>query len=129
MAIEVERSRQDFWYVLRADRDLPAEQQTRFRCNHLTALERMRVYDRASWITTDKDGGQTLNSRSFEQAMDLVISHVQAIENFPVGAPAEWPEGRAERLRYLERMADLDVFEVGNAIRDQSSLGATEKNS
>lgn len=129
MAIEVERSRQDFWYVLRADRDLPAEQQTRFRCSHLTAAERMRVYDRASWITTDKDGAQALNSRSFEQALELVVTHVQKIENFPVGAPVEWPEGRAERLQYLERFADLDIFEVGNAIREQGSLGAAEKNS
>lgn len=122
MAKRVKRPAESWWYTLKADEQLPAEEQSRFLLRPLTGAERMRVFDDISDTTRAPDGTVTILQRGFRQARELVLSHVESIENFPAGEAQPWPAKASERERYLEMMDDLDVWEVGNEIREHSRL-------
>jgi hypothetical protein len=91
----------------------------------------MRTWDDGYWSQIEANGRRTLNSRSFQQAHALVISQLLATENFPLDAPKQWPVdgSRSDKEAYLELLDDMDVYEIGNAIRDRSILEEEAKNS
>lgn len=113
-------------YVLLGDRSLPPDQQSVFVLRPLTGAERERVVDEVSQRIYQADGSVRVISRMRTIARELVLSHVESIERFPVGAPKAWPKEPDERQRYLEDMDDDDVFEVGNEIFNRSALGPEE---
>jgi hypothetical protein len=122
MAKTFDRLTESITYVLKADRELPVDQQTRFVLEPLKAVERMRVWDQLT--ITKRVTGEVI-SRSFQQARELVLTHLIAVENFPVGKPKPWPKTPEAREEYLERLDDLDVWEIGNELRERSSIGKT----
>jgi hypothetical protein len=127
----VKRQTESWWYTLHSERGKPKDQQSRFRLKPLTQAERMRVWDDHNWVTVKADGESAVNSRGLQQAHALVISNLLEVENFPLDGPKAWPvEGnRKEKEAYLELLDDMDVFEIGNAIREKSTLEVEAKNS
>lgn len=123
MAKLVKRPAESWRYVLRGDRALPIEQQTVFTLAPLTMAERAQVHDDITRTQTQPDGTRITLGRTRQTGVELVLSHVVAIENFPVGAPEPWPTSAAARARYLERLQDDDVLELGNEIFERSDLG------
>lgn len=124
MARSFKRAAESFPYILKGDRDLPHEQQTRFLCRPLTQAEQLAAEDEVYYLAFDGTGTNVHVSREKRVAHRLAVSHIQAIENFPVGAPKPWPEDLEARERYLEQLNSEDVLEVGNAIFTRSKLGA-----
>lgn len=134
-------------YVPKADRNLPTEEQTTFVLKPLTQLERMEMWDSSSWIEHDEAGRSVIRRRSFELAREVCLSHISEVKNFPAREPLhdpgdastvigygaadhseEWPKDEAQRIKYLEQMDDFVILELGNEIRDHSSLTEPEKN-
>jgi hypothetical protein len=124
MARSVERLTESLTYVLKGDRALPVEQQTRFVLEPLKGPERMRVWDQINAVNKSDDRAEVI-SRSFQQARELVLQHLISVENFPVGKPKPWPKSPAACEEYLERLDDLDIYEIGNELRERSSIGKT----
>ena len=122
MAQRAKRPAEAWWYVLEADRELPQEEQSRFLLRPLTQAERMRVWDDYSVKTRGEDGTIQIADRAFQQAYRLCLTNIAEIENFPAGEPQAWPSKEVARRAYLNTMDDLDVHEVGNEIRERSSL-------
>jgi hypothetical protein len=118
-----------WWYVLLSEREKPQAEQSRFLLKPLSQAERMGVWDDNSWVTIDKEGKRTITPRGFQQAYDLCLSQITQVENFPLDGPQSWPGSPAAREVYLEQLDDMDVFEIGNAVREKSALGAEVKNS
>lgn len=121
-----------WWYVLLSERDKPKEQQSRFLLKPLTQSQRMRVWDDYNWVQVDKDGGRSINSRAFQQAESLMVEQLLETENFPLDGPKPWPNNGSSpeiKRQYLEMLDDMDVFEIGNAIREKSTLEPEIKNS
>jgi hypothetical protein len=127
----VKRQVEAWWYVLLSEREKPKEQQSRFLLKPLTQAERMRVWDDHNWVNVSSDGSSTVSSRGLQQAHALVLTNLLETENFPLDGPRKWPaEGsKTEKLTYLELLDDMDVFEIGNAIREKSTLEPEAKNS
>ena len=122
MAQRAKRPAEAWWYVLTKDRELPREEQSRFLLRPLTQAERMRVWDDFSVRTTGGDGTTQIADRSFQQAYGLALSNIAEVENFPAGEPQAWPSKEAARRQYLNTIDDMDVWELGNEIRERSSL-------
>lgn len=120
-----------WWYVLMSEREKPKEEQSRFLCKPLTQAERMRVWDDHNWVTVDREGQSAVNSRGLQQAHALCVSQIIEVQNFPLEAPRPWPAqgSKAEKEAYLEQLDDMDVFEIGNAVREKSVLEVEAKNS
>jgi hypothetical protein len=127
----VKRQTEAWWYVLVSERAKPKEEQSRFRLKPLTQSERMRVWDDHNWVTVSADGGSQVNSRGLQQAHSLVVANLLEVENFPLDGPKTWPidGSRKDKEAYLELLDDMDVFEIGNAIREKSTLEVEAKNS
>lgn len=103
-------------YITQADRALPKEEQTRFVLSPMPWDERDRARDALSSDVV-----------VHRQARQMALEHIVAVENFPVGAPAPWPTGRAARETYLNTLDDGDVLEIGNEVWARSTLGADEE--
>ena len=112
-------------YILKCDRELPPEQQSRFRLRPLTLAERAAARDNLA-RTHVHDGERTVVSRSRQVAIELTLSNLVSAENFPAGEAMPWPaDGTlAEKRAYLELLGDAAVNELGNEIFDRS-IGAT----
>jgi hypothetical protein len=126
------------------DRALPPEEQTVFILTPLVQGERIKVWDDASWVRQQPGGEQIIMPRTYEQAYRICVDHIADIENFPSkvksiesgvyshppGAPKQYPAAGSvdEKLRYLDQFDDLLILEVGNEIRDKSTLDFTAKN-
>lgn len=125
------RQVESWWYVLLSEREKPKAEQSRFFCRPLRQYERMHVWDDSAWITIDADGKKTVSARGFQQAHELCLTHLVATENFPLDEVKPWPDkgSKEEKEAYLEMLDDMDLFEIGNAIREKSTLGAEVKNS
>lgn len=126
----VARQIEAWWYTLISERSSKPEEQSRFKLAPLTQAERMRVFDDASWVSVDNDGKSTVQPRGFQQARELLLEKLVETENFPLGAPKAWPANgsRSAKEEYLELLDDMDVFEIGNAIRQKSTLEVAAKN-
>jgi hypothetical protein len=129
MARSVSRLAESWTYVLASDQTLKAEEQTVFRLSPMTQAERVAAYDDASRVIIQGDGTQVVAGRERQVALALCLSHIEDVQNFPVGAPKPWPIGTEERARYLEQLHDTDIAELGGEIYDRSTIGRTEKNS
>lgn len=126
------RQTEAWWYVLMSERKNEKADQSRFLLKPLTQAERMRVWDDHNWVTVNPaDGSSAVSSRGLQQAHALVLSNLVEVENFPLDGPKPWPAkgSRAEKETYLEMLDDMDVFEIGNAIREKSVLEPEVKNS
>lgn len=119
MPKRVHRSAESFTYILAADRALPLDQQSRFRFRPLTQAEKLAVLDDLNWVQINADGSRELRPRSMSQARQLVLSNLEAAENFPTDGPVAWPaEGtREQKERYLDMLDEMDVYELGNEVR------------
>ena len=134
MPKKIIRSAESFTVVLGCDRALPPDQQSRFVFRPLTQAEKMAVLDGLNWVHVHTDGSQEIMPRSFRQARELVMAHLEEAHNFPTDGPIPWPAkgSEAERGKYLEMLEEGDLLELGNAVRYQAqpglavALGATE---
>lgn len=120
-----------WWYVLLSERKRPIDQQSRFKMRPLTQSERMSVWDDSSWVHVDKEGNRTISTRAFQQARSLVLSNLIETEKFPLDGPKRWPVDGSldEKSTYLDLLDDMDVFEIGNEVREKSTLEPEVKNS
>ena len=120
-----------WWYVLVSEREKPMNEQSKFLLKPLTQGERMRVWDDSSWVAIAKDGSRSITARGFQQAHEILMSNLVETQNFPLDGVKAWPANGsgADREAYLEMLADLDVFELGDVIRNRSTLGPEVKNS
>ena len=140
----VQKKRESWRYVARLDRNLPIEEQTVFVLTPLLQGERVKVWDNASWVQQGPGGTQVLMPRTYQAAYELCVDHIADIENFPAkvksgetgvyaypdGAPKQYPFGGSadEKLKYLDQFDDLTILEIGNEIRDRSTLDVSAKN-
>jgi hypothetical protein len=124
MAQRKQRMAGSWTYVLTSDRARPVAEQTRFVLRPLTGAERERYMDEMS-IAESENGTVLLHPRTRSATRHVAITHIERIDNFPVGEPAQpWPASAAERETYLEMLDDGAVFEIGNEIYLRSSLGS-----
>lgn len=128
MATKMKRRAESWRYVLVSDRDLAPEHQSTWILNPLTQAQRAEVSDNMVRVHSQPDGGQTFVSRPHRLTLDLCLSNIAGVENFPSDAPVPWPVGREERLAYLEGLNDAYVHEIGNEIYAQAILGDDIKN-
>jgi hypothetical protein len=112
------------------DRKLKKEKQTTFVLSPLTQAERMSVWDNLKWVEQDEAGNRTIKSRSYQQALELCIGHIEDVENFPAGKPQAWPKnGDIEgKLKYLDQLDDVSILVIGSEIRNHSTLEEEAKN-
>lgn len=129
MAKRAKRLVESWAYVPRAERALPAEEQTLFRLRPMTQSERLTANDDLVLTTNAPDGSQIIASRARIVARRLCLQHIESVENFPAGDAVPWPTERTEREKYLETMDDELVHEVGNEVFTRSGIGELEKNS
>lgn len=117
-------------FIPPADQKLKKEEQTTFVLNPLTQGERMVVWDDLRWTEVLPDGTRNIRSRANQQAYDLCLSQIEAIENFPAGAPKPWPKNGSEEEKraYLDQIDDVTILLVGSEIREHSSLEDELKN-
>lgn len=106
----------EFVYVCRADRELPAAQQTRIRCKPMSIAWEAKAYDD---VTTREDG--TVRLRNYQVALEIAREHIVAVDNFAAG---KWPAdgGDDAKDKYLLQMGPVAIHEIGHAIWDQCSL-------
>ena len=139
MAQKAKRPAAAWWFVLKAERDRPKEEQTRFLLDPLTGPERMDVWDKlAGRAALD---GRGLEPQTFRTARELCIAKIRDIQNFPSAKPngdgtyADQSEpypvhgNREEKAAYIDQFDEFDIVEIGHEIRDQSSLSPQLKNS
>lgn len=122
MAQRAKRPAEAWWYTLKKDEGLPKEEQSRFLLRPLTQAERMRVWDDYTVVSKDANGERVVADRSFQQAYGLALTNIADVENFPAGEAAPWPSKKPARMEYLNTMDDMDVWELGNEIREHSAL-------
>jgi hypothetical protein len=112
------------------DRKKKAKEQTVFVLSPLSQGERMAVWDNLKWIEQDTAGNRTIRSRSYQQALELCIAHIEDVENFPAGKPLPWPKtgSMEEKAEYLDQLDDVSILVIGSEIRNHSSLEEEAKN-
>jgi hypothetical protein len=132
--------RESWRYVPIADRGLPPEEQTTFVLTPLIQGERLKVWDNGSWVHQGPTGDSVMMPRSYQQAYELCLQHIADVENFPAkvkngagiyeGTAKPFPVAgtQVEKLRYLDEFDDLVILEIGNEIRDRSTLDTAAKN-
>lgn len=123
MAKAKKRPAEAWTYVLKADRTLPLDQQSRFTLRPMVYAERAMVQDDFLRSETRPDGTRVDISRVYRNAGEIALEYIVSIENFPAGAAQAWPATRAERERYLEMLDDEQVLELGNETWIRSSMG------
>jgi hypothetical protein len=132
MAKQIRRSAESFRYVLKSDQALPLLEQTTFVLNPLTQEERRRLLDEIVVTRTLPDGTKESIDRTWQEAGQIVLSHLVMVENFPVGAPQPWPNGKGstaeQRRQYLNEFADTDLLELYNELFRRSYLGDDVQN-
>jgi hypothetical protein len=100
-----------------------------FVLSPLSQGERMAVWDNLKWIEQDTAGNRTISSRSYQQALELCIAHIEDVENFPAGKPKPWPKNGAGREgRVPGQLDDVSILVIGSEIRNHSSLEEEAKN-
>jgi hypothetical protein len=106
-------------YVLYPDRALPLDQQSRFTLRPLTQAEKLAMLDGLNWVNVHTDGTQEVMPRAYSQALELCLSHIDGVENFPNDGPIAWPAKGSDRQKadYLAMLSDMDILELGNEIR------------
>lgn len=139
MAQKAQRPAAAWWFTLRREHGLPAEEATRFLLDPLTGPERMDVWDKlAGRAALD---GQQLQPQTFRTARELCIAKIRDIQNFP--SMRKNPDGtytdqaepypvlgtRDDKAAYIDQLDEFDIVEIGHEIRDQSSLSPQLKNS
>jgi hypothetical protein len=87
MATLVKRPAESWAFVLDGDRALPTEQQTRFTLRPMTINDRAAARDDLTRELVGPDGTRIIQRRTRQHSLMLALSHIVAIENFPVGAP------------------------------------------
>ena len=122
-----QRSAESWRYVLTADRELPPEEQSVFVLRPLTQLERADVQDNMVRIQSRPDGGRTVVQRDHRLSVELCLTNITSIENFPAGAPEKWPADHASRVTYLEMLDDDHVQQIGNEIWVHSTITSDVK--
>ena len=127
MAKKQKRAAECWRYVLLRDRKLPPEEQTTWILRPLTQLERAEARDNMARVQTIPGGGTATITRTHRLSLDLAVSNIHSVENFPAGAPEPWPEDREARLAYLDALDDDDVKELGNEIWVRSAIGGETK--
>lgn len=130
MAKKANRSVETFTYTPKADRTLPAAEQSQFRFRPLTQAERMYAMDTMESVTIATTGERTVQPRSFQHARELVLLSLVEAQNFPAGEAQPYPVSgsRTDKERYLDTVDDLLIFEFGTHIFTRSALGGEEKN-
>lgn len=123
MAKAVKRPAESWVYVLKGDRALPEEEQSRFTLRPMTYFERAAVLDDFLRSDTSTGGQDAGASRVYRNAWAIALNHIASVENFPVGTPAPWPESRAEKVSYLGMLENDDVLEIGNEVWSRSGMG------
>lgn len=126
MAKATKRLAGSWSYVLLEDRALPVDQQSRFTLSPLTGAERERTADEVTQYELLTDGSRRAITRMRQVARRLCVTHIAGVERFPSDAPEAWPEKLDAREKYLELLADDQVFEIGNEIYNRSALGPEE---
>lgn len=124
MAIAINPT-QTFDYVLRADRELPAEEQTVWKLRGLSHRERAQVEDN---LATQGGDGQ-LSFRIGSQRLEILKAGLLGFENFldAEGRPVPFDrQGAAVHDRTLDRIAEADATELANAITARNSLSEKE---
>lgn len=116
MAKAKKRPAEAWTYVLKADRELPRDEQSMFALAPMTYAQRAAVRD-------DMLRGE----RVFRSAGEIALRHIVSTENFPADNPAPWPTEHEKRLRYLEQLDDDDILEIGNEVWIRSTLGLDEE--
>lgn len=122
----VRHAAQSWNYVLRDDRVLPLEQQSRFVLKPLSQAERAAARD-AMNRTVETPTGVLSENRTWQVTHGLALTHIVSIENFPAGDPKPWPTRLSEREAYLEQLDDDAVLELGNEIWVRSTLSPEEE--
>lgn len=120
MAKAQKRAAEAWDYVLKSDRDLPKEEQSRFTLRPMTMAEQAAYHDAV------RSGGG--GSRIWQATVAVCPEHITAVHNFPAGAAKEWPKERAAQLAYLEDVGVDECFEIGDEIYARSKLGPEVKN-
>jgi hypothetical protein len=133
MAKAVKRPAESWVYVLKADRDLPMEEQSRFTLRPMTHNERAAAHDDLVRTRVSPDGDKTVQARTRQQALVIALRHIVSIENFPSENPQPWPATTEARAAYVEQLDDEYVLELGNEVFARRGLlgdeGAAIKNS
>ena len=129
MARQIKRSPESFTYVLQADRELSADQQTRFTLKPLTTAERHSLFERNTERIQQANGDVRLVAHTISLAREVCLEHIEAIDRFPVDRPEPWPAKSKERQAYLEQFADTDLAEIYGVLFERSWLGDDVKNS
>jgi hypothetical protein len=129
MAKQKRRAAECWKYVLLRDRELPVEEQTTWLLRPLTQVERAEGRDNMARIQATPGGGTATITRTHRLTLDLALSNIDAVENFPAGNAVPWPVDREARLAYLDMLDDDDVKEIGNEIWVHSAIGDDVKNS
>jgi hypothetical protein len=124
MATAIHRAAETWRYILQSDRALEPSQQSVFVLRPLTLAERQRVRDALTRTHVDAEGRHLIASRLNEVRIELALTNVVSVENFPAGEPKPWPAGAplAERAAYLEILGDEHVREIGNEIFEHSVI-------
>lgn len=115
-------------YILKADQHRKPEEQSTFYIRPLTQGERMEANDRINITTVGPTGVVEQEGRGWRQALELCVTRIERIENFPDGAPKPWPVSEKERREYMEQFEDRDVSEIGTAIREASTMSTAAGN-
>ena len=94
----------------------------------LTQAERQAVEDSMNVRIRHPDGRVETMARTRQVALELAVTHIEAIENYPVGSPKPYPDpdDPDARRAYLEQLPDESVREIGNEIYGHSTLTAEE---
>jgi hypothetical protein len=117
-------------YILDDDKKLDADQQSAWILRPLTQLERADARDNLKRVHTQTDGSRTAVARDHRLSIDLCLTNIVAVENFPAGAATKWPDDRDARIAYLADLDDAYVQELGNEIWTHSTTaGDAIKNS
>lgn len=129
MARATPRLAESWSYVLRDDRALDPSEQSVFRLNPMTQADRLVVLDDAARRVELPDGSTVVKTRQRQVSLEICLSQIAAIDNFPAGAPKPWPADEIAQRQYLEQLDDEYIKELGEEIFTRSSIGVLEKNS
>lgn len=105
------------------DRRLPSEEQSVFTLRPMSLGERASTRDELARVQVTPDGTRTVQSRTSQVSARIARDHIVSIENFPAGAPQEWPSTVEAREKFLDQLDDDVVLEIGNEVYERSRFG------
>lgn len=132
MAQKASRDVENFTYVLQSDQQLPIAEQSTFRFRPLIQGERVRLIDGMEVVLIDPSTkARAIKPCGIQQAYEVVLLSLVAVDNFPGGAAEAYPvdRGREACVRYLEAIDDYQIIELGQYAINRATLGPPEKNS